>query len=103
MPFLNELPVANTILAQLGGHRFCVMTGAKNLVGSDDTLRFQFGRNSSRSNRMSILLDRGTDTYNVRFYHVLKRMEFLDEEFSMVHAEDLRDLFSRYTGMATSL
>ena len=103
MPFLDKLPVANTILAQLGGHRFCVMTGAKNLVGSDKGLIFRFGRNASRSNQCEIRLDGGSDTYTVLFYHLWKGRLVIDGSFEFVYAEDLRRVFERHTGMATHL
>ena len=37
----TDLTVANTILQQLGGNKFRVMTGAKNFVGSNDALTFR--------------------------------------------------------------
>ena len=95
--------VANTILEQLGGSKFCVMTGAKNLIGSDNGLRFRFMRNSSGSNMVEIRLDAGTDTYTVLFYHVYRGRLVVDESFDMVYADNLRRLFESHTGLATHL
>ena len=38
---MSNLQVANTILRQLGGHRFKIMTGAKNLIGDENSLTFK--------------------------------------------------------------
>ena len=97
--------VADTILEQLGGHGFCAMVGAKQFVTSQNSLAFGFGRNRSRSGRVDIRLDAGTDTYTVLFYHLHRRTRRLvvDESFDMVYADNLVRLFESFTGMATHL
>ena len=35
---MSNLTVAKTILEQLGGNKFCMMTGAKNLAGDENSL-----------------------------------------------------------------
>lgn len=62
------MTLAQEILQQLGGHQFCVMTGAKNIVSIDNGLRLQFGRNASKANVLKVLLD-GFDTYTVQFWN----------------------------------
>ena len=59
--------VPATILEQLGGRRFAVMTGSKDFVGDGDTLRMSLARNSSGANRLEITLN-GLDLYDMRFY-----------------------------------
>jgi hypothetical protein len=104
---MEALQVANTILEQLGGKRFVMMVGARHLVGSANSLTFAFMRNRSRSNRMDIELDLGTDTYTVRFFHIRNSLKgpqmVVDASHDLVHAEDLRGLFERHTKLATSL
>ena len=51
------MSVAKTILEQLGGNQFCMMTGAKNLVDCGDALAMRIGRNSSNSNYLKITLN----------------------------------------------
>jgi hypothetical protein len=58
--------IANTILTQLGGKRFVVMTGAKNFVAIDNGLRFTIGKNGSKANRVKITLS-WDDTYTMQF------------------------------------
>jgi hypothetical protein len=58
--------IANTILAQLGGHKFVVMTGAKNLVAIENGLRFNIGQNGSKANMVKVILN-WDDTYTMQF------------------------------------
>ena len=61
--------VPNTILSQLGGSKFLAMTGAKDLVGSEDELWFGVkGRTGDRAiNKVKISL-MGDDTYSVQTF-----------------------------------
>jgi prolyl-tRNA synthetase len=58
--------IANTILSQFGGHKFVVMTGAKNFVAIENGIRFNIGRNGSKANMVKVILD-GDDTYTMQF------------------------------------
>ena len=63
-----SLEVANNILAQLGGHRFVVMTGATQVYGSADALQFALPARSAKGiAKVRIVLD-PSDTYTVTFY-----------------------------------
>jgi hypothetical protein len=42
---MADLTVAKTILEQLGGEHFVALTGAKNFVGTEDSLTFEVGSN----------------------------------------------------------
>ncbi len=109
------MSVAEMILQQLGGHRFVVMTGAKQLIEDGDSLRMTIGKNSSKANRLTVTLDRVTDTYKMRFYRYtagrLNKKTYAwtpDKvaevaEFDNVYCDQLQDLFTQVTGMYTSL
>ena len=58
--------IAQTILNQFGGHKFVVMTGAKNFVAIDNGVRFNIGKNGSRANLVKVVLD-WDDTYTMSF------------------------------------
>ena len=58
--------IATTIYNQLGGHKFVVMTGAKNMVAIDNGLRFNIGQNGSKANTVKVILN-GDDTYTMQF------------------------------------
>lgn len=61
--------VAKTILQQLGGNRFAVMTGAKDFVAINNGLQFRIGRNGSRANLVKVIL-MGDDTYTMQFWKI---------------------------------
>lgn len=97
------MQAAQTILAQLGGNRFCAMTGATNMVGGENMLQFKIGRGAiNKANTVSIELD-DNDTYTVKFYSVRGMNVRQISEHSMVYADSMRSLFSDQTGMATNL
>ena len=58
--------VARIIWEQLGGNKFRMMTGAKNLLNLGDGLAMKLGRNSSNSNYLKITLN-SMDTYDMEF------------------------------------
>ena len=58
--------IANTILSQFGGHKFTVMTGAKNFVAIENGIRFNIGKNGSQANMVKVILN-GDDTYTMSF------------------------------------
>ena len=58
--------IANTILSQFGGHKFVVMTGAKNMVAVENGIRFNIGQNGSKANTVKVILN-GDDTYTMQF------------------------------------
>lgn len=97
------MQAANMILAQLGGNRFCAMTGASSMVGGENMLQFKIGRGAiNKANTVRVELDEN-DTYTVKFYSVRGMNVRQISEHSMVYADCLRSLFSDQTGMATHL
>ena len=109
------MTTAAIILEQLGGNKFVVMTGSHHFVSDGNTLRMQLRRNRSGANRLSITLDRGSDTYTMRFFYYragkinIKNGRFIQEverevtQYAGVYAEDLCRIFEAVTGMATHL
>ena len=121
--------IANTILQQLGGNKFVVMTGAKQLVAIENGLRFRIGRNDSKANMVRIVL-KADDTYKMEFikignmtnrYAILQKSKDRDdflrkleaaekraepkvlEEYDGIYCDQLEELFSDYTKLATRL
>ncbi|RYD66868.1 MAG: hypothetical protein EOP83_04030 [Verrucomicrobiaceae bacterium] len=104
--------IAETILQQLGGRRFQVMTGAKNFLGHENGLSFRIGRNTSGANRVMITLD-PSDTYTVEFQKVsLPRVnsdgKFVDGKVVVkaksedIYCDMLQECFTNNTGLYTS-
>lgn len=98
------MSIAATILEQLGGRRFTVMTGAKQFLNGGDYLQFTIGKNSSRANRVTIKL-MPSDTYQVRFSQ-WSTAKLEDKELKVyddVYNDCLQDIFTSFTGLRTSL
>ena len=60
--------VAQTILQQIGGRRFAVMTGSRNFTDLGNGLLMSLAKNMTSANRLEIIYDEGADLYNMRFY-----------------------------------
>jgi len=96
--------VADTILAQLGGRRFILMTGACHLMGGADFLSFKIPRRFATAgiNHVKITLA-ADDTYTMRCYKLGRAKLELKYEASGVYATDLQRIFTSVTGLDTSL
>ena len=100
---MSNLTVAKTILEQLGGNKFCVMTGAKNLAGDENSQSMRIGRNSSNSNYLKITLN-SMDTYDMKFCKLTRKFEEKSvTEYSDVYNDMLTEVFEKHTGMYTKL
>lgn len=110
----TDKTIASTILHQLGGQHFIVMTGAKNFSTSGNDCSFSIGRNASKANRVKIILE-PDDTYTMQFIKFTdfrfnkKTGEWKDSKFETlkeykgVYWDMLQDIFTEYTGMYTHL
>ena len=97
------MSVAKTILNQLGGHKFRVMTGSKNFLDHGDALSMRLGRNSSNSNYLKVSLN-SMDLYDVHFSKLTRKFEEKSvKEYNDVYADSLVEIFESHTGMYTKL
>ena len=97
------MSIAKIILEQLGGNKFRVMTGAKNLMGFENGLVMKLGRNSSNSNYLKITLN-SMDTYDMEFAKLTRMGEKKSvTEYNNIYNDMLTDQFTAHTGMYTSL
>lgn len=94
--------VATTILNQLGGNRFAVMTGAKNFVATSDGVSFAIGKNAKGINRVVITLT-PMDDYKVDFWNVRNAAITEKAKFTGVYCDQLQEIFTAATGMYTRL
>ena len=112
--------IAATILEQLGGRRFIMMTGSKDFftVNGND-LCMKLSRNQSKANQLRIEYDYGKDLYTMRFIRYiaprlkvnskLKTAEFTKEKitevrtFEDVYCDQLEELFREVTGLETRM
>ena len=95
--------VANEIYRQLGGNRFRVMTGAKNMVSTENGIRMRIGRNKTNANYMEVVLN-SMDLYDITFAKVTRMGEMKSvRTYDNVYNDMLVSLFETHTGMYTSL
>lgn len=97
--------IAATILQQIGGKRFVVMTGSHDFINLGNGLRMSLRRNKTSANRLEIIYDVSADLYNMRFY----RQSFSRKTFEVkikdikiyecVYFDMLEDIFSDVTDM----
>lgn len=100
---------ADVILSQLGGRRFCVMTGAKHIFSDKGGLAlvFQLPRGARDGiNAVRVELD-PSDTYTVTFTKIgtarngYKATQV--KQLEGVYADMLRNIFTQVTGLYTNL
>lgn len=106
---VEKLQIAQTILDQLGGNKFLVMTGAKNLQavesGFSFTLPSKFATNKANFVKIELTV---MDDYVVSFYHNKCRSRFsveceLISRHDGIYCDTLQSLFTRETGLHTHL
>ena len=96
----DNTTVGQTILDQLGGRRFIVMTGARAFTALPNGLMFRLPIGSA--NKVRIILA-GDDTYTVETFKVRGQSVKAFPAVDGVYADNLRDVFTRLTGLETSL
>lgn len=108
-----ELTVAQIILAQLGGRRFIAMTGARNAFDLGRKLSFDLPRGcKDRINNVLITLE-PNDTYTVRFGRTATSRNkdrtatrYTNHCIAVVEGvynDQLEEIFTNYTGLATRI
>jgi hypothetical protein len=99
--------IAQTILSQLGGNKFRVMTGAKHFIDNGQGLSFQLPRSAKDGIKAVRIILNGLDTYDVEFLKLgTARNGYKNttiKELSNVYADQLTSVFESATGLATSL
>lgn len=99
---MDNMTIANTILAQLGGRRFIAMTGAREFVAIYSGLRFRLPRARGGINLVRIVLE-PSDAYAIEFHASRSTDSKLAHRDAGIYAEDLRRVFTDATGLETSL
>jgi len=99
---------AEVILQQLGGNKFRAMTGAKNFTKNDkeQSISFKIPKAKDGINLVTIKLN-SRDTYDMEFYSVRnykgKYSIKIKAEYNGVYNDQLQELFTKATGLYTSL
>ena len=100
---LNEWR-AEEVLQQLGGRKFIAMTGAKNFVKNDKdkSIVFRVPKAKNSINTIRITLT-SMDVYNVDFISVRGTNIKTVATAKGVYNDQLQSIFTKYTGLYTSL
>jgi hypothetical protein len=99
---IEEMRVPETIMQQLGGQRFVIMTGAKYVLGDKNSVRFQIMRNSKKVTHVIIRLN-DRDTYDMEFLKARGCKVAVLSEVSGVYCDGLQGVFTQETGLDTHL
>ena len=108
--FASDMEVGKTIYQQLGGNRFRMMTGAKEMYWDGDTnsLQMKLGRNSLGANYLVITLN-NRDLYDMRFESRRWNRKTYDlnvkvkAEYNDLYADQLQSVFTEATGLYTRM
>ena len=96
------MTIAQTILQQLGGNRFSMMTGAKNFSTNGNDLSFAVGRNAGKVTHVKITLE-ASDTYAMQFLNCnIRRIKEVASR-ELVYCDQLPAIFESVTGLCVSL
>ena len=92
------------LLQQLGGNRFIMMVGAKNLAvdKSRNELHMKIGRNSKGVNFVRIKLS-SMDLYDMEFLQVRAGKIKIKSKVKDVYADQLGKMFKKHTGLNVRL
>ena len=96
------MEIAKTILHQLGGNRFLVMTGSKNLIAGKDSISMKLTKNKSGANYLRITLN-AMDTYKMEFISIRSAKMTAKKTFEGIYNDQLQELFTEATGLYTRL
>lgn len=98
------MSIATTILEQLGGGRFVMMTGAKNLMSDTNALSFRLPSNFATGGinyvRVELAAD---DTYTLTFGKVWGVKYAVKATVAGVYCDMLRSVFTSNTGLDCTL
>jgi len=106
---MTNKEIAQTILAQLGGHKFVAMTGAYSFTHGDQSLSMRLPTKLTKGiGGVRITLD-ASDTYTMIAFK--QKGSFAKGNFEVaesfkesgIYCDQLTDFFTEATGLATSL
>jgi len=99
---MTDKEIAQIILQQLGGNRFVAMTGAASFAYGDKSLTFRLKRNPENIFGVRIKLN-DMDTYDMEFLTMRKFEVKVKSKSEGVYNDMLQEVFTRHTGLLTSL
>lgn len=103
----NNNQIINTMVSQLGGNKFFVMTGSKpqykDTRTSNPLIAFKLKRNQSKANYMKLSYISGQDLYKMEFVQMTAKKNETVEVYEGLFGDQLQEFFTSTTGMYTRL
>jgi hypothetical protein len=97
------MQIAQTILQQLGGKMFTLMTGSNNFVASQNSIKMNLKGNKAKAKWLKITLNE-MDTYDMLFFTADKQLNIIVKaEKNNIYCDQLQDIFTQVTGLYTRL
>ena len=99
----EQITIAHTIIEQLGGLRFFVMTGAKAPIALESGVSFKIGSNPKGITHVRVILT-ANDDYTMEFLKIRSTATHkLVSKVEGVYNDNLQDVFTAHTGLYTRL
>jgi hypothetical protein len=99
--------IINTMVSQLGGNRFMVMTGSKPQYKETKTnnplIAFKLVRNQSKANYLKVSYISAMDLYKMEFVKATTSKLETVKVYENIYGDQLHELFTETTGLYTSL
>jgi hypothetical protein len=93
---------ADVTLKQLGANKFIAMTGAKQFSFGKQGLGFRIGKNSKSINYVRVDL-KSNDLYDMEFIRIRGSKIKVVKKVTGVYNDQLQKIFTKHTGLYTSL
>jgi hypothetical protein len=99
--------VIDTMIEQLGGNKFFIMTGSKpqykDISTDSPLIALKLTRNKSKANYLTIQYMRGLDLYTMEFIKMTKTERKIVSTYENIYSDQLTEIFESETGLRTSL
>jgi len=97
----ERLQIAQTIMEQLGGNRFYVMTGSKAPMALESGVSFKVGSNPKGVTHVRIILT-ANDDYTMEFLKIRgTTLPKVQAKVEGVYNDKLQEIFTEHTGLYT--
>lgn len=95
---MTNLEIAKIIMEQLGGNKFVVMCGVKDVRAVSNGVGFKIMKNNLKCNYIEIKLN-GNDLYDIKYYSIRGTNVNVKHELNDVYAEDMISLMEEDLGL----
>ena len=99
--------VIETMINQLGGTKFFLMTGSKpqykDISTDSPLIALKLTKNNSKANYLTIQYIRSTDLYKIEFIKMTKTERKIVSSFENIYNDQLTEIFESETGLRTTL